>query len=728
MSTGSLDLATPSIPPLLRACRSLAARLARTFVEERERWALWTPVALGLGTAAYFMLRVEPPPWVGPAGLVLCAAAGLALRGRQAAAILAVAGATVAAGFAAAQLRTALVRTPILAREIGPVGILGRGADADPLPRGLRVVVEQPRIPGLAPEATPRKVRIRLNGVNPPITPGEWIAVRATVGPPSEPVAPGAYDFQRHMFFEGIGGVGFSYGPARIVPPPEGVPAEGRLWRAWRLHLNALRLTVALRVRAAIPGDAGAVAAALITGNQEGLSEAAITAMRNSGLAHLLSISGLHFGFVAAILFVGLRSLLALVPALALRHPIKKWAAGFALAGALFYLFLSGQTVPAERSFLMTGIAMAAVLLDRSPLSMRLVAWAAFALLLLRPEALVGPSFQLSFAAVVALIAAYEAARPTLTRLRGAAGWPLRLALRVGGLAATSLVATAATAPYAIYHFNRVAAYGILANLLAVPLTGAGIMPWAVAALVLMPLGAERLALAPMGWGTEALLWIARTVAGWPAAVAAVPAMPVAALGLITFGGLWLCLWQRRWRLLGLVPILAGGALVPLTRQPDVLVSGDARLIAVRDAAGRLAVSQARVGRFSADTWARRAGQDEPGDWLAAEEGAAGPLRCDALGCLYRRAGHVVALENSPGALADDCAVAEVVVSRVPVRVPCPSAARVIDRFDLWRDGAHALWLDPGGVRVQSVHDWRGDRPWTGPPRGEGSGAEDADP
>jgi competence protein ComEC len=229
-----------------------------------------------------------------------------------------------------------------------------------------------------------------------------------------------------------------------------------------------------------------------------------------------------------------------------------------------------------------------------------------------------------------------------------------------------------------------------------------------------MPFGAEALALVPMGWGTSALLWIARTISGWPAAVAAVPAMPAAALGLVTLGGLWLCLWQRRWRILGLLPIAAGFALVPLSAAPDILVSGDARLIAVKDAEGRLVLSESRIGRFSADTWARRSGQDDADAWPSEGEAAGGRLRCDSLGCIYRSEGHVVALARSPGALDDDCAVAEVLVSTEPVFRRCPSATRIVDRFDLWRDGAYALWIGSAGVRVESVHDWRGDRPWTG--------------
>jgi competence protein ComEC len=343
---------------------------------------------------------------------------------------------------------------------------------------------------------------------------------------------------------------------------------------------------------------------------------------------------------------------------------------------------------------------------------MRMVAWAAVAILLLAPEALVGPSFQMSFAAVVALIAAYEASRDWRNRRRSEMGWPLRGLRYAGGLAFTSLVAGAATTPYAVFHFGRMANYGVLANMLAVPLTGLWIMPWAVAAFLLMPLGLERFALVPMGWGVDGVIRIAGLVAAWPGAAALVPTMPIWGLACVTFGGLWLCFWQRRWRLLGVAPVLAGLASVALLTAPHVLVSGDGRLLAVRGPDGGLLLSSLRVESFTAEGWLRRVADDAAERWP--DEGASpdGSLACDGIGCLYRAEGHVVALALQPAALDEDCQIADVVVSLSPLRRPCPSARLVVDRFDLWRNGAHALWLTAEDVEVQSVNRMRGDRPW----------------
>ena len=282
-------------------------------------------------------------------------------------------------------------------------------------------------------------------------------------------------------------------------------------------------------------------------------------------------------------------------------------------------------------------------------------------------------------------------------------------------MAITTLVAGSATAPYAFYHFNRVVVFGLAANLVAVPLTALWIMPWAMAAYALMPLGLEALALRPMGWGIEGVIGVAETVAGWPGAVQLFPAMPAFGIVLVSGGGLWLCLWRGRWRLLGVLAIAAGLVTPGLGRGPDVLVDGSGRLFAARAESGALMLSSGRAARVAGEIWLRRAGQRQAAPWPALGASADGRLSCDPLACLYRSRGQVVALVRDPRALAEDCRVADVVVSLVPVRRPC-QARVVVDRFDLWRHGGHALWLEGDGARVETVAEVRGRRPWSRPP------------
>lgn len=685
--------------------------------EERSRWVLWLPVGLGAGIGVYFALTVEPPAWSGGLAAAVFLGAALALRRQPRFSIPLLAFGVIASGFALAQMRGAAVASPALRAPLGPVTVIGRTAVVEPLPSALRLTLEDAEVAGLAADRTPHRIRLRLSGRQPHILPGDWVQVRAMLRPPPPPSAPGAFDFQRRAYFQRLGAVGFAFGQARLVTA-EGGGASG----SFRNRVEAVRHDLGNRIQRALPGETGAVARALMTGERGAIPPPMLAALRDSGLAHLLAISGLHIGLVAGFLFVGIRGLLALVPPLALRYPVKKWAAVAALLGAFAYAVIAGATVPTQRAFLMIGLVLVAVLLDRRGISMRTVAWAATVILVFRPESLLGASFQLSFAAVTALIASYEALR---ARRRpdpqGPWGLARRVGLYLGGVASTTVIAGMATGPFAIYHFNRLAAYGLAANLGAVPLTALWIMPWAVIAFLLMPFGFERLALVPMAWGIEAVLAIAGAVASWPGAVSLLPAMPTFGFLAIVAGGLWLCLWQRRWRLGGLAGLALGFATLALVRPPDILVDGQGRLLALRAPDGSLAVSSLRVGRFDRETWLRRSGQEAAATaWPASGLGLDGRLSCDPLACIYRSNDRMIALVRRAEALPEDCRRADIVVSVVPVRRACPSADVVIDRFDLWRNGGHAIWLKDGAVRVQSVHGRRGDRPWVLRPEGAG--------
>lgn len=703
------EFALPRTPPfraLLWFSRATAA-LGRNVGAERDRWVLWLPVAIGAGVASYFALPVEPPLWAGASILVLVAAVGL--RARGAAVVCAVAFSAGALGFSAAQVRTALVTAPVLAREIGPVAVTGRAVEVELRPADRRITLDHLTIATVAAADTPARVRVtvRARGGD-TVVPGDQIQLRAVLTPPPRPAAPGGFDFSRQAWFERLGGVGYA-----VNAPVLTAPHAAR----WQDGLSALRHSLSLRIRAAIPGQAGALAAALMTGDRGGIADSEWQAMRDSGLAHLVSISGLHFGLVAAILFFVVRAVLAAIEPVALSFPVKKWAATAALAGSFGYLLLAGFNAPTERSFLMLALVLLGVLLDRRALSMHAVAWAAAAILLFAPDLLLGPSFQMSFAAVIALIAFYETFGDRLAAWRRQFGVVGRAALYVGGVGLTTLVASVATTPFALFHFDRVTTFGIAANLIAVPLTGVWIMPLAVAAFALMPLGLEQLALVPMGWGTAWVLDVARLVAAWPGAAISLPAMPVAGLALIGTGGLWLCLWQQRWRWAGAAAVVLGLATLGTVRAPDVLISDDGGYLAVRAADGGLRASSTRAN-FTVDEWLTADGLTRAKPWPKA--GAVsddGMLRCDGVGCTYRAQGRIVALARSREALVQDCRHADVVVATVSVFVPC-AAPVVVDRLDLWRDGAFAVWLGGETPRAVSVDDRRGRRPWV-LPRGD---------
>jgi len=700
------------------ATRSIGWRIAACLVSDRDRWVLWVPVGLGVGIGLYFGLPTEPPFLLGPAIVLAVLTLGFlgggpAERRRAGVQFISLAIGIIAIGFTLAQVRTSMVAAATLTKRLGPTSISGRIVRLETLSSGARLTLDQLRIGRLDGEQVPERVRVRLRGEQPPLHPGDWVQVRAVLNPPPPPASPGAFDFQRQSFFQSLGAVGFAVSTARVI-----AKAEEKGFANFSLWLAGLRTTVAERVHDHLKGSTAAVVVALMTGERGAIPKPIMAAIRDSGLAHLLAISGLHIGLMAGFLFISIRGVLALVPPIALRYPIKKWAALASIVGAGGYVLLAGATVPSQRAFLMIGLVLMAVIMDRRGLSMRLVAWAALVILFLQPESLLGASFQMSFAAVVALVATYEyvrEVRPFRSEPPTVFG---RILLYFGGVALTTVVAALATAPLALFHFNRLADYGLAANLLAVPVTALWIMPCAFVALLLMPVGLSGLALTPMGWGVDVVIWAAERVASWPGAVTLLPTMPTWGLVSIALGGIWLCLWRGLWRFWGLFGVMFGMAALLVVESPDVLVDGRGKLLAVRGATGDLTVSSLRSAPFSREQWMRRDGQGStPSLWPRTGFSTDGHLACDHLGCIYRTSGNVVALVQSPEALSEDCRTANVVISTVPVRGPCPVAETIVDRFDLWRSGAHAFWLKQGKVLVESVNDSRGDRPWVLQPK-----------
>lgn len=673
---------------------------------ERGRLAPWLAVAMGAGVLGYFALRAEPPAWMAlPAPLLAVLAWAVARRAQLAGWAIGLLAAGWL-GFGAALLHAAAAAPPLVP-AMHAVVLDGIVQDVDLLPEGRRVTLAEVRLaPGEPPGARTVRVRLRANDPARPV-PGDRLTVRALVRAPSGPAHPGAWDFQRAAFFAGQGGSGFAIGPAEVAQGAGAAPP-----------LAGLRAAVEGRVTAAIPGPAGAVAAALLTGGQSAIPRADLAAMRDSGLAHLLSVSGLHIAIVMGVTFWVVRLLLALWRRLALRVDGKVVAGVAALAAGGFYMLLTGAQVPMQRSFAMAALVTLALLAGRQAISMRSLALAAAAVLLVAPAQILGPSFQMSFAAVLALIAGWEALRAPMARLRGDGAWWRRAALFAAGLVVTSVLAGAATAPVGLAHFGRLQWYGVAANALAVPLTSVLVMPAGMLAVVLMPLGLDAPALMVMGVGVEGVLAVAREVAAWPGAAQGARPMPGWGLALYGIGLCWLCLWRTGWRWLG-VPVLAVALASPvLHRPPDLLVSSDARLVGMV-AGGALWVERQRgASAFVRDQWVRALGGVAAQPLPAEGEAAGGAIRCTPGAC--RLQGAAVLLRGAP---ADaHCGRAAVIVSAEPVRGRC-GGSQVVDRFAVWRNGAHAIWLTETGAEVVSDRAWRGARPWVPPvpvPRARG--------
>ncbi|MCK6417425.1 MAG: ComEC family competence protein [Alphaproteobacteria bacterium] len=650
---------------------------------------IWAPIFLGIGAGLYFSLPQEPPLYAGLFAFLGCAALLFYVRKRQVAQAMALMLLLLALGFGAAQLRAHWVYTPMLEREKNPVRISGVVAALEDLDRQgyVRAVLEDVQMERTPPEDTPRRIRLRIRNAG-ELRIGQTINVLAGLNPPSGPAIPGGYDFRRDLYFEGIGAVGFVYGAPRVL-------SGGTI--GLMEAVEDFRNRVGDRLMAIMGPREGALAQALLIGKRGGITDADNDALRNSGLYHILSISGLHIGLFSAVIFFVVRLGLALFPPIALRFPIKKIAAVAGFAAAFLYMLLAGASYPTQRSVIMTGLVYLAIMLDRFPFSLRLIAVAAFALLLLMPEAIISASFQMSFAAVLALIVVFERLRPVWQKLYQNGGWLRRAGLYVLSLALTSVVATIATAPFSLFHFQQLALYGVAANFIVVPLMGFFIMPLAVLLLVLMPLGLDAPVLQLMDWGMGVIYDTAHMVATWPHAVLWVQAWPIAALILFSVAGIMMLLMPRWHAALGILPLLAGVILCLTTRPPDVLIADDFKLVGVRSPEGALYVNTLSTDRFARGIWERALSIDKEDVHRFPREGRADDLdlTCAEGGCRLNMNGARLSIVTAARVLAQECGWAQQVIVLAPVRVPDLACdAMLLDRREGWRSGAQALWIE----------------------------------
>jgi competence protein ComEC len=669
----------------------------------------WLAVAFGFGIVVYFTADHEPAAGAALALAAICASFAIWLRRHQVAFVVALGFAFMAAGFAVAALKTMLINHPVLRYAAPGVNIAGYVELREESQRTDRFVLRVERLDGgrIRTDERPRRVRLSVKrGMAPP--PGAFIEAKALLDPPLQPLEPGSYDFARDLFFQGIGASGFVRGPIKIVTPPL---TQGLLARA-DAFIQLLRDAIDARIRAVLPDDRGAIAAMLINGRRDAIDQHLYDAMFVSGIGHVLSISGYHMAVVAGLIFFVFRAGLALIPGLADRAPIKKWAACAALFVTAFYLLLSGNQVATQRSFIMIAVVLVGILFDRPTVTMRTLAIAALVVLSFAPEAVVHPSFQMSFAATLALIAGYEKGSLKL-RPNADSWWGARAALwginEIIALTLASLLAGLATTPYAAFHFHRIAPYGVLANLLAMPVVSAWVMPMGILGVIMMPFGFDAECWRQMAYGIEWMDAVALWVASLPGALGRVTAFGTGPLLLATAGLLVLGLLKTPLRWCGVILAILAAVWAARIPKPDVLIAGDGRTFAVRGPDGRLAFHHT-----GGDTFAVR-------EWLAADadgrdvhDGSLGQgMMCDRSGCVGKLAdGALVAYATAPNAFEDDCRQAFLIVTTRLAPPDC-AAATVIGR-DLWRQrGALALHRTANGFQIDSVRPAGFDRPWS---------------
>ncbi len=574
---------------------ALPAAIENWLEREKDNLPLWIPVGLGVGI---FIWQVAGDVAALPLALFCFAAIAFGMwieRGSRLSAIFKAIGITLLIGFAVISIKSVFVSAPVLPKIwIGE--FYARVAKVEML-AARDVVRLQLQTAGY--QGLPENVRVNLTSeqYQDSFQPGALIKLRARLMPPAGPALPGGYDFARRAWFQGIGATGSALGDVALHTASPDVPmfASGRA-----------RLTD--HVINSMPQGSGAIGAALITGDQGHITEKDAQAMRDAGLAHLLSISGLHVTAVVGFIFLLVSRSLALFPWLALRVPVPLIAASAAAFGALAYTLLAGAEVPTVRSCIAALLVLAALALGRDALTLRLVAFGALIVLLFWPEAMAGPSFQLSFAAVATIVILHDL--PFMKRLteRREESWVMRLLRAIASLVVTGIAIELILAPIALYHFHKTGLYGAMANVVAIPLTTFFIMPLEAIALLfdLAEIGAPFWWLS--GQGVALILVIAHYVSGLPGAVSMLPAMPDWAFAAIISGALICGLLSSKARWLGLFAFVIGIAAMMMAPRPDLLVTGDGKHLALVSANGEVALLRSAAGDYVRDMLLENAG------------------------------------------------------------------------------------------------------------------------
>ena len=579
---------------------------------ERPQWLLWFPVAMGTGIVIYFQLDEEPLYTTWLITSLILAVGSWFRRHYTVSFIVAAALMAVSVGITAAAYRTHYLATPMLHQPLAAHVIEGIVDKIEVMPYGKRALLTNLSIKELTLQNPPVTARITFRGnmigdQDDKVLPGVRLRCKAMLMPPGEPVAPHAYDFRRRAFFDGIGAIGYAVQKPHITM----IDKSDDLYQNFYDKIRALRHYITMALRQRIGGVEGEIASALITGERAGIPNHIRQQYADAGTAHILAISGMHLSIVAGLIFFIIRGGLSLIPSIALRFPIKKWAAVIAIISTGFYLILCSAPISAQRSFFMTSLILTGVIIDRSALSMRNLALAATFILLFLPESIMSPSFQLSFSAVIALIAGYELCRPLMTKLwrKRRSTWS-KLMVYLAGVTISTILATMATTPFILNTFHRFTVHAIPANLITIPLNSFLIMPSLVLMLVLMPLGLDGWLHKPIAFMLKLMSSTAAYVSEWPGSVVLISIVPTATVVMITYGFLILAFLKTKVRYAGFVVMAVGLAVIPFRKFPDLYISGDGKALVMRTDDGNLWTPSLRGGRFARHNWAKMMGRD----------------------------------------------------------------------------------------------------------------------
>jgi len=679
---------------------SFLERLTRQETTTTQTRFEWGVAAFAVGIGLYFALPFEPNlVW----SAILIPVAGLAFwyfRARKAIASLIWVLLLISFGLTRAVWHTQATSAPILSETRSAYTVTGWIEAVEKSSRGYRWRLRVQDIESYRDISMPHRVRVKAKTEG--YKAGDGVSVRVLMTGPPGPVVPGGYDPARRAYYQKIGGYGFGIAD----PVATHVPGDG-----FARKVTRLRYALADRIMANAPDKTAGLQTALLTGVRAYIPDKQTEALRAAGLAHVLAISGLHMGLLAGGAYALATLLLAHINPLARRYDMRKFAAVIGILAATGYLILSGGGVSTQRAYIMAVIVFLAVILDRRAFSIRSVALAALITLTLHPESLISAGFQMSFAAVAALVVVYRQ-WDNLNKGRYGKGIVRRSLSGVTTLSVTSFVAGAATGGFAILHFNRFANYGLAGNLIAMPVFTFVVMPAALAALIAMPLGLEALPLWVMGQGLNVVLVVAEWVASWDGAVAHLAAAPYWVIGIYGLAFLWLCLGDFRLRVIGvsLITMCIGAWFV--APKPDMRISDVGQVAFWGE--NTLYVGSTRADRYGREQFIQRAGR-VGSETLKYKDTLA---LCDALACRFEIKGKQISIISQPSEVPEECIASDIVI--LTQRRAGPVARRgckavLIDERDFSKYGAQDVYLGGKVVKIKpALTKARQRRPWAG--------------
>ena len=659
------------------------------FLSEKDRIALWLPVLFGSGIGFYFSLKTEPL-FITSFCFFICGCFLLwDSRGNRVYFYISLFIFLFFSGIFVTQLRTYTLSSARIKTRTGILEITGKVQDVLELPEGRsRLVLKDLSIETLSEWQTPAKIWLNTpSSMNGLAQSGDIIKAMAYLQPPYQASTPTSFDFNRHLYFHQIGGTGFVREYFQILKHSAS---------------SSIREKINKRIDKVMARETSGIAKALVTGSTKSIAPDIIKHYRDAGIAHILSVSGLHMSLLSGLIFVMIRTILALIPRIALMYDTKKIAAIISIFVCFIYLHLSGSSYPAQRSFLMLSFVMIAILFNRRALSLVSLAWSAFFILLLFPESVCSAGFQLSFSAVIALICAYEAGIGKYIRLlEKKEGLLFYLFSCLAAIALTTIIASFATAPFTIFHFRRLPVYSLIGNLLSSTITGFWIMPSLTAGTILMPFGFDVPFLKLASAGIFIINKAAAFTSGLPHAVYQFPPMPFYGLMMAVFGGLWFCLWQGRHRIYGLIFFCLSIVTPFFTPTPDIYVS--ANTAAFRNDEGLLIFREGLADQAIKRTWLEEN-----------KQARAITMICPYGLCIYEKNGQKIGYAHTRIGAYDACQIPDlsVLITSVSLANDCFSGER-ITRTDLLNKGVHTLYLLRNGTKITSVIQEKGFRPWT---------------